>query len=245
MSARLIPRSPFFHSVLHSSSTAAVRPEFLTSLSSSYANPRQHVIGTDCVTQTIPASAVAGTSDERVLALFTSGFFGGFVFVPEWLLLTAAGGRILPVGYTGFMREGHTAQTLWRRAHVSDSRLHPVGTCFFGTFMILDKHIAVESEVAEPGRRATSWIDYGFGSDESSFAGCHRFQITRIEGSRGEGPGKTDPSAESQVQIELQSFQCNPQRNVPFGSGILKQFHYQYARLLFANGIQSVLLRGT
>ncbi|OJK00081.1 hypothetical protein ASPACDRAFT_42661 [Aspergillus aculeatus ATCC 16872] len=244
MSARLIPRPPFFHSLVHSSSTAAVRPGFLTSLSSSYVNPRQHVIGTDCITQVIPASAVAGVSDERVLALFTSGFFGGFVFAPEWLLLTAVGGRILPVGYTGFLREGHTAQTLWRRAHVSDSRLHPVGTCFFGTFMILDKHIAIESEVAEPSRRA-SWIDYGFGSDESSFAGCHRFQITRIEDTGGEGPSKTDSTTESQVQVELQSFQCNPQKNVPFGSEILKQFHSQYARLLFANGIQSVLLQGT
>ncbi|PYH76292.1 hypothetical protein BO82DRAFT_387398 [Aspergillus uvarum CBS 121591] len=241
MSARLIPRLPFFHALCYSSSTAAVRPEFLNSLSSSYVNPRQHIIGTDGITQTIPASAVAGISDERVLALFTSGFFGGFVFAPEWLLLTAAGGRILPVEYTGLTRETHTAPTLWRQAHVSDSQLHPVGTCFFGTFIILDKHIATESEVTTTGPRA-SWVDYGFGSDESSFAGCHRFQITRIEG-KGRSKGNTDLTAENKVQIELQSFQCNPQKNVPFGSEILKQFHYQYARLLFANGIQSVLLR--
>ncbi|PYI32749.1 hypothetical protein BP00DRAFT_494390 [Aspergillus indologenus CBS 114.80] len=241
MSARWIPRPPFFHSLLHSTSTAAVRPEFLTSLSSSYVNPRHHIRGTDGITQTIPGSAVAGMSDERVLALFTSGFFGGFVFAPEWLLLTAAGGRILPVEYTGFTRETHTAPTLWRQAHVSDSQLHPVGTCFFGTFMILDKHIAAESEVTEAGQHA-SWVDYGFGSDESSFAGCHRFQITRIEG-RGKTKDNTDLTAENKAQVELQSFQCNPQKNVPFGSEVLKQFHYQYARLLFANGIQSVLLR--
>ncbi|PYH40170.1 uncharacterized protein BP01DRAFT_351909 [Aspergillus saccharolyticus JOP 1030-1] len=241
MPTRLIPRASFFRSLFHSSLTAAVRPEFLTSSSARYVNPRQHTTGGDCITQTIPSSWIAGRSDEQVLALFTSGFFGGFVFALEWLLLTAAGGRILPVGYTGFTRDAQAARTLWRQVDVSDSYLHPIGTCLFGTFMVLDKHIGPQSELIENDQR-TSWVDYGFGSDKSSFAGCHRFQITTTRAHQGEGKCKIGSSTETRVQIELLGFHCNPQTNQPGAPEILKLFHWGYAKMLFANGVQSVLL---
>ncbi|RAL06953.1 uncharacterized protein BO97DRAFT_379458 [Aspergillus homomorphus CBS 101889] len=242
MSACRIFRSPFFHSLRHSASTVAVRPEFLTSSSSLYVNPRQHVLGTDCITQTIPGSAIAGISDEKVLALFTGGFFGGFVFAFEWLLLTAGGGRILPVEFTGFPRDTYTTHAIWRHPDLSDYHLHPVGTCLVGSFMILDQHIASESEMDNTGQSA-SWVDYGFGSDKSSFAGCHRIQITRIAEKRRRDSFKPDTAMEDQVQIELQSFQCNPQKDVIFGPEIFRQFHYLYAKMLFANGMQSILSR--
>ena len=64
-------------------------------------NPRNHVINTDKVVQVLPASAVAGLSDENVLALFSRGFFGGSIFGFERFILRIGGYNILPARYTG------------------------------------------------------------------------------------------------------------------------------------------------
>ena len=58
-------------------------------------------MNTDNVTQTFPASVVAGLGDDRVLALFTSGFFCGFVFGFERFILRIGGYNIRPARYTG------------------------------------------------------------------------------------------------------------------------------------------------
>jgi hypothetical protein len=99
----------------------------------------------------------------------------------------------------------------------------------FGSFTMLDKYIA-----ATPTEQDASYVDYGFGSDESIFAGCHRFQITRLP---------TQPDAEPQVQMELLHFRCNPQKNQPSIAEYIERFHYVYAKTLFANGIQSLATR--
>lgn len=131
------------------------------------------------------------------------------------------------------------AATIWNRSKVPNTHLLPIGTCLFGSFSILDK------DFAEPSDYSSSYVDYGFGSDEFIFAGCHRFQITRLppnmdseseSGSKGKQP-------ELQVQIQLQHFRCNPQRNVPSVAEYIERFHYVYAKALFANGFQSLLER--
>lgn len=113
-------------------------------------------------------------------------------------------------------------------SEISHSSLLPVGSCLFGSFKVLDKQIPLNSSVQN-----TSYVDYGFGSDEFGFAGCHRFQITRLERANDK----------PLVQLELQGFHCNPQKDQPSGGKLLELFHYIYARLLFANGVQSILLR--
>lgn len=94
-------RSPFFRSLRQSHYTLPIRPEFLASSSFKFANPRNHVINTDKVVQVLPASAVAGLTDENVLALFSTGFFGGFIFGFERFILRIGGYNILPSRYTG------------------------------------------------------------------------------------------------------------------------------------------------
>lgn len=92
---------PFFSSLCRSHYTLPVSPEFLNTSSFSFVNPRRHVITTGNVSQVFPASAIAGLSDETVLALFTKGFFGGDVFGPERFILRIGGWHLLPAIYTG------------------------------------------------------------------------------------------------------------------------------------------------
>lgn len=94
-------RSPFFRSLRQSQYTLPIRPEFFASSSFKFVNPRNHVTNTDKVVQVLPASAVAGLSDENVLALFSTGFFGGFIFGFERFILSVGGYNILPCKYTG------------------------------------------------------------------------------------------------------------------------------------------------
>lgn len=103
---------------------------------------------------------------------------------------------------------------------------------------MLDKHIAEPSDQDHN----SSYVDYGFGSDEFTFAGCHRFQITRLPVSSVDS-GSESGIEEPQVELQLQHFRCNPQRNVPSVAEYAERFHFGYAKALFANGVQSVLRR--
>jgi hypothetical protein len=76
-------------------------------------------------------------------------------------------------------------------------------------------------------------VDYGFGSDNYSFAGCHRFRVTRIQSESNDN--------EAQIEISLEGFHCDPQKNESWMPRIGMIFHSLYARALFANGVQSVL----
>ncbi|KAL2817968.1 heterokaryon incompatibility protein-domain-containing protein [Aspergillus cavernicola] len=97
----MLPRGLFFNSLRQSHFTVPVSSEFLTSPAFNFVNPRHHVVATDKVTQKIPAAAIAGLSDEKVLSLFTRGFFSGFIFGFERWILWIGGYNILPARYTG------------------------------------------------------------------------------------------------------------------------------------------------
>ncbi|KAJ5970413.1 uncharacterized protein N7479_000331 [Penicillium vulpinum] len=222
-----LPRLSFFQSLRQSHYALPVRPEFLTSSAFQIINPRHHVTTTDVVTQVFPESVVAGLSDEEALSLFTRGFFGGFVFGFERFILRIGGWNLLPARYTGFQGDPH-ASKIWNLSELPQRHLLPVGSSLFGSFKVMDKQIGPASS----DQRA-SYVDYGFGSDEFTFAGCHRFQITR----------SPRIGAEPLVQFELQHFNCNPQKNERTVTGFMIWFHSAYAKLLFANAVQGVLMR--
>jgi hypothetical protein len=254
--AELLSRSPFLRSLRQSHYVLPVRPEFLTSASINFVNPRHHIVNTDQVTQVFPASAVEGLSDENVLALFTKGFFGGFVFGPERFVLRTGGYRLIPARYSGNLilslltytiffwvcvkggkADGKNpgfetpsdAISIWDKSALPNTHLLPVGSHLFGSFQMLDKHIATNPS------DHPSYVDYGFGSDQFIFGGSHRFQITRLAATQAE--------AEPQIQMELQHIRCNPQKNQPSPAEYIERFHYVYAKALFANGIRELGLR--
>ncbi|OJJ46462.1 hypothetical protein ASPZODRAFT_142276 [Penicilliopsis zonata CBS 506.65] len=187
-------------SLRQSTLTYSVSSSFLHSASFRLINPRHHQIGTDCVSQTLPASKVAGLDDEQLLARFTAGFFCGAVFSFERWLLWSGNGKILPVGYTGkqtsyclfstavLMKGFNKPQTaIWKASEIPNTHLLPIGTRLFGSFLLVDKHISEDAD--QP-----SYVDYGFGSDTSGFSGCHRMQVSRIQG--------TDSSEEALLEID-------------------------------------------
>ena len=118
---------------------------------------------------------------------------------------------------------GH-AKEIWQRSEIPEDDLCSVGTEFFGAFKLLDKYLSVST--------SSSYVDYGFGSNINSFAGCHRFRITRI-------PSTVE--TEEQIRISLEGFHCDPQKNKLWMPRIGLWFHTAYAKVLFANGVQSVL----
>lgn len=127
----------------------------------------------------------------------------------------------------GFQGDPHASQ-IWNCSELPPRHILPVGSSLFGSFKVMDKQI-----VSESSDQRASYVDYGFGSDEFTFAGCHRFQITR----------SPRIGAEPLVQFELQHFRCNPQKNEPSVAEYIAWFHYAYAKSLFANAVQCILLR--
>lgn len=81
-----------------------VSREFLESPSAKLVNPQQRPIKHDTVSINLPASRFRGLSDERLLALFTKGFFGGWSFYLEGLALKAGIWRLSPVTFTGRLK---------------------------------------------------------------------------------------------------------------------------------------------
>ena len=240
----MIPRRPFFDCLYNCNHANYAREGFLASRAAELVNPRHRTILADTVWQDFDAETLAGMNDAKILSLFTSGFFGGFVFGIEGALLGAGAWRILPVHFTSmflipnlpsscglsdfsldFLQQPQTPE-LWSSSEVPDNHVCDVGTRLFGAFQLLDKQI---SESSDSG---LSYLDYGFGSDNYSFAGCHRFSVTRHHATSEE---------QSRIRISLEGFTCNPRENKSPASEVGKWFHALYARALFANAVQAIV----
>lgn len=124
----------------------------------------------------------------------------------------------------------------------------PVGDVLFGAFRLVDSHLKLT-----PSDPLPSYLDFAFGSDRGNFAGCHRFSLHRGLESKTDNElsrsnvtgliGEADLLEESEVEVRLEHFRCNPSKNVPSWAEYISWFHYWYAKLLFADGIGSVLRR--
>lgn len=96
----ILPKKPFFESLSKLSYHVNASDGFLSSQTAGLVNPDRHRTTSDRVWQTFETEALAGMDDEKVLSLFTRGFFGGFIFSPEGLILKAGGWKISPVNFT-------------------------------------------------------------------------------------------------------------------------------------------------
>lgn len=104
--------------------------------------------------------------------------------------------------------------------------------------MVLDKQTHQTD-----GKRKMSYVDYGFGSDEYKFAGCHRFQISRFNPDQPDSGNPIPIKDEARIKFSVQGFTCNPQTGKLSTGRILPWFHSVYVRLLFADGMREVLRR--
>ncbi|CAH0027462.1 unnamed protein product [Clonostachys rhizophaga] len=179
------------------------------------------------ITVEIPAH-LQNEPDEALLARFVKGFFGGIVIGPERLTLQTLGLNL--VKFTS-AHAPSTGQRLWSTKDLQDNKLPPLHSVLFGVFQVTDKNLA-ERSGSEPSE---SYVDFAFGSDETVFAGAHRFAVVRYP--RSSQQPADEPTT---VQIHSQSIVCNPLYDRPLRPQFMFTFHLAYADLLFRDAIAEV-----
>lgn len=128
---------------------------------------------------------------------------------------------------------GQPKNIIWRRSDIPQTALVPVGDVLFGSFKVTDASLKSTTD------ESPSYVDFGFGSDLGSFAGCHRFAVIRNPKNATDSLGEV----ENEVEVRLEHFRCNPMKDVDSWAEYITWFHRWYAHLLFAAGIRSLLRR--
>ena len=221
-----------------------VPKSFAHSVAVSAVNPYHHITIDD--TRSALVSVQHSLSHEQVLAKFLVGFFGGKVFAPE---RTALGfmrrqlvnfdGEQLPLrlGTSSTDRMSELADKpissrIWIAGDVGDVELPPLHAVFFGAFRVIDiKRSNASEQSSTPGY---SYIDIAFGADDGFIAGVHRFTVSEDEKS-------ASTEGKRYVTISFVHTSCNPRQNKPLSPEVLQTFHLWYAKLLFKEGLVSVL----
>ncbi|GFF59707.1 hypothetical protein IFM51744_10020 [Aspergillus udagawae] len=206
------------------------------------ANPRGMPVYGDSYTIRIPLRDLKpGISDEEILARFSKGFFGVWVFAPErWAL------RVTGLAMTDFpaFRDEDLASTLptpvWSLSRFDTTTLFPVGTLVFGNSQLLDSSVAnpdvrrrlypthIESTIATKQNQA--FVEYVGGSDKSHMVFSDRVEVER------------DWDA---VMITLSGFTCDPLTGEPAVPRVVRELlHPVFAKMLLGDGIREILRRG-
>ncbi|KAH8889098.1 hypothetical protein GQ53DRAFT_843162 [Thozetella sp. PMI_491] len=216
----------------------------------SIANPRKTPTNQDSYSLRIPAWRLRpGLSDEEILARFTKGFFGRWIFTPErWLFLSTklsiTRQLTMPQEETSSSTRGRTtvisASTpeIWHLSSLSASVVPPLGSLLFGNFILLDSSAASVEErdamfpCSNPGSRPDCvFAEFTAGSASIEFISSHRFEITRE---------KTAEEGEM-VKITFSHVNCNPTGNASRIRSWMKSLHVLYSKLLFSDGVREVL----
>ncbi|KIW68691.1 hypothetical protein PV04_04615 [Phialophora macrospora] len=192
--------------------------------------------------------AKGAQSDEQILANLIEGFFGGWVLTPERLVLQTLRRKLVSFSQLADVEE---AESIWTGQGLSRKCPPRIGSVLFGAFQVIDiktgEDDAGHDDNADPIPRE-KYVDFGFGSDRSSFSGFHRWSLRRedpaddmdghpetaISASRAQGPP-------TRLRITLTCFVCNPSRDKQFEGGLLHTFHQMYARLLFREAVSKAL----
>ncbi|KAJ4391116.1 hypothetical protein N0V93_004731 [Gnomoniopsis smithogilvyi] len=231
-------------------------PGHENSLAFNLLNPKRYPTEQDRFSLRIPKRDLrTGISDEEILARFTKGFFGGWVFTPErWFFLLTrfslmdhdALSHVSPVNLTNKKteRNGHVLPVnqnqIWKASIISRTSPIPLGTLLFGNFLVFESSVArqAEREALFPAAKHVTRPDFVFteviGGPSKTFGllPSHRFEVTR----------ENEGAADEMVKVTLSHVRCDPFSGKPV-RGVIKYFHLLYARLLFADGIREVVQR--
>jgi hypothetical protein len=124
-------------------------------------------------------------------------------------------------------------------SELSRETLPPVHSLLFGgNFIVL--HINLKQDTGKSGdgmltQNNVSYIDIGFGDGRKTFAGFHRFEVTR------ENSGSEE--RKSDVSICYSTMACNPTTTKAPTPKFTYTFHKLYAWTLFCDGVAGVLRR--
>lgn len=125
----------------------------------------------------------------------------------------------------------HNASAVWSAEQIPASSLLPVSTKIFGGFQVIDSG---ELSTIDSSKGHESYIDVGFGVDGSSFAGVHRFSVSR--------PKSNDDHTQDNVVIQYScQVASHPWPNtVSSLLQLIGGMHRYYADLLFREGVGEV-----
>jgi len=203
-------------------------------------NPDNH----DCLDDSREARLVLdrALSDEQILAHFVKGFFGGWTFAPERIILRIAQIQLVQLAA---LKDMPVSQRVWYTSEISQDRLAKPGTIYFGAFQVADRLVGdlqkAEHQQSKDEGDATqgnsidtseSYVDFVFGSDKGILRGVHRFSVLH-------DALKAANSRTQEVVIRFSHTGCNPKETKRLVA--LKKFHILYAMLLFREGLAEVL----
>lgn len=128
-------------------------------------------------------------------------------------------------------------------SELSTKSLPTVHTRLFDSnFVILDKHIRnVENE-------DISYVEVAYGSDQTSFAGFHRFEVIHNDDKleeRAGASGRGNVGLNTDIKLSYSSLSCNPITNRPAAPHWVAVFHKFYGMRLFRDGVIKVCAAAT
>ncbi|KUI64332.1 hypothetical protein VM1G_12067 [Cytospora mali] len=209
---------------------------------SSYAmsimNPQHQKVFQHKLTLKISTAHVrSGITDDEVLALFTKGFFGGWVFTPERWLLSFT--RLSLGDFEGLNVASELgcpyAQEIWETSSLSPKAIAPLGSLLFGNFFLADYRSATAQpqdvrnwEYSRGSPQAPTLAEFvAGGSEVFQLVSSHRFQVSQEEGG-------------DIFTVTFSHVSCNSRTGRQF-SRPFQWLHLVYARLLFSDGIREVM----
>lgn len=133
-----------------------------------------------------------------------------------------------------------TSQQIWNASELSEHTLPPLRSVLWGSFYVVDAQNAVsaaetrdKNDHKQMHKTTERSIDFAFGSEQSRFAGAHRFSIIRNEPGSEEG--------RTRVCVRFDSMACNPTVNKGIGPTIIWKFHKAYAMLLYREAVSEMM----
>jgi len=180
----------------------------------------------DTRTVTISDPAITRLRDEQILSRYVRGYFGGWAFFPERILLTSLRfcfGFTLPSEFPGeYVPPSYSSSLLTYDlaiAHGKDVSSLPYGlsrdklpqvgsTITYGTFQVLASHIrtsAVQNNTTSIADRIDtgdedSYVDIAAGRAAGTFTACHRYTIHRMAKHRPEAHRTTTEGSQGDIQ---------------------------------------------
>jgi hypothetical protein len=123
-----LPGIHFLRSFFKSQYTSHTSPSLLDSSTFRLINPRGRNAKFDAIRQTLTANEVRGMSEEAILAAFAKGFFAGFAFTPEEVLMRLGAYKLFNLGRTGWCsRRADSTECRLKRLQASKNQ-HRLGT---------------------------------------------------------------------------------------------------------------------
>ncbi|KAG6354353.1 hypothetical protein INS49_004370 [Diaporthe citri] len=216
-----------------------------TSAAVAILNPQKQDLFQHRITMEIPTTRLKpGLDNNEILARFTQGFFGGWIFSPErWVVLLLTDVPSETPGFDNVNLEESPIREVWDLEALSAKAPPPSGSLLFGNFLLAESvsnattRRETEQPPAKPGpqgpRDFASAEFVAGGSKTFELISSHRFEVAR-EHDREEKGGR------DLVTVTFSHVSCKSVAGRPY-STFFRLLHLVYARLLFANGIRAIL----